>query len=122
MTSAPRELPAQIEPELGRAHRASWRPRSPRSWVCAASARLDFLSDGEDLFINEINTIPGSLSHYLWIDPAAVHDVAARLAGRSDGTPGGGLLLGGLGRVGPAGRRVHREQARMSCELTRTAR
>ena len=30
---------------------------------------MDFLSDGEDVFINEINTIPGSFSHYLWIDP-----------------------------------------------------
>jgi D-alanine-D-alanine ligase len=32
-------------------------------------ARIDFLSDGSDLVVNEINTIPGSLARYLWIDP-----------------------------------------------------
>jgi len=32
-------------------------------------ARIDFLLDGDELFVNEINTIPGSLSKYLWIDP-----------------------------------------------------
>ncbi len=32
-------------------------------------ARIDFLSDGRDLFVNEINTIPGSLARYLWVDP-----------------------------------------------------
>jgi len=32
-------------------------------------ARIDFLvSDGE-LFVNEVNTIPGSMAVYLWIDP-----------------------------------------------------
>ena len=32
-------------------------------------ARLDFLLDSDDLYVNEINTIPGSLARYLWIDP-----------------------------------------------------
>ena len=32
-------------------------------------ARLDFLTDGDELVVNEINTIPGSLARYLWIDP-----------------------------------------------------
>jgi D-alanine-D-alanine ligase len=32
-------------------------------------ARLDFLMDGGELFVNEINTIPGSLARYLWVDP-----------------------------------------------------
>ena len=32
-------------------------------------ARLDFLADGDELVVNEINTIPGSLARYLWIDP-----------------------------------------------------
>jgi D-alanine-D-alanine ligase len=32
-------------------------------------ARIDFLSDGGELVINEVNTIPGSLAKYLWVDP-----------------------------------------------------
>ncbi|MGA2529717.1 MAG: hypothetical protein ABSG36_11210 [Acidimicrobiales bacterium] len=68
MSSAPRELPALIEPGLEA--RIGKLAREVASLVgLRGVARLDFLSDGEDLFINEINTIPGSLSHYLWIDP-----------------------------------------------------
>jgi D-alanine-D-alanine ligase len=33
-------------------------------------ARVDFLSDGQrELWLNEVNTIPGSLARYLWVDP-----------------------------------------------------
>jgi D-alanine-D-alanine ligase len=32
-------------------------------------ARIDFLSDGDQFVVNEINTIPGSLARYLWVDP-----------------------------------------------------
>jgi D-alanine-D-alanine ligase len=35
-------------------------------------ARVDFLVDGSAWFVNEINTIPGSLARYLWVDPAPV--------------------------------------------------
>jgi len=31
-------------------------------------ARVDFLLDGEELWLNEVNTIPGSLSKHLWTD------------------------------------------------------
>jgi D-alanine-D-alanine ligase len=68
MTSAPRELPAQIQPELEQ--RIRMLAHEVASLVgLRGVARLDFLSDGEDLFVNEVNTIPGSLSHYLWINP-----------------------------------------------------
>ena len=30
------------------------------------NARIDFLFDGNNIFVNEINTIPGSISFYLW--------------------------------------------------------
>jgi len=68
MTSAPRELPAQIKPDL------ELRLRALAAEVATllglrGVARLDFLSDGELLFVNEVNTIPGSLARYLWIDP-----------------------------------------------------
>ena len=32
-------------------------------------ARIDFLVRDGELWINEVNTIPGSLSLYLWVDP-----------------------------------------------------
>lgn len=65
MATAPRELPAQIDPEL------EGRLRSHAVTVAEVAlvrsvARIDFLLVGEDLFVNEINTIPGSLSWYFW--------------------------------------------------------
>ncbi len=68
MTSAPRELPAEIEPEIEQRIRMLV-PEVASLVGLRGVARLDFLSDGEDVFINEINTIPGSLAHYLWVDP-----------------------------------------------------
>ena len=32
-------------------------------------ARIDFLERAGVLWVNEVNTIPGSLSLYLWVDP-----------------------------------------------------
>ncbi len=32
-------------------------------------ARIDFLVRADDVWVNEINTIPGSLAAYLWVDP-----------------------------------------------------
>ncbi|MGD2042426.1 MAG: hypothetical protein PVJ28_02180 [Acidimicrobiia bacterium] len=32
-------------------------------------ARIDFLQREGDLFVNEVNTIPGSMAVYLWVDP-----------------------------------------------------
>jgi D-alanine-D-alanine ligase len=32
-------------------------------------ARIDFLAKDGELFVNEVNTIPGSMAVYLWIDP-----------------------------------------------------
>ncbi len=39
--------------------------------LCAVRgvARLDFLANDGELFVNEINTIPGSLAKYLFVDP-----------------------------------------------------
>ena len=68
MVSAPKELPAQISPEWD----ASIRDIATRLVPIAAVrgiARIDFLADGDDLYVNEINTIPGSLAKHLWIDP-----------------------------------------------------
>ena len=36
--------------------------------ACEGVARIDFIKDEQDkrVYVNEINTIPGSLSNYLW--------------------------------------------------------
>jgi len=68
MVGAKRELPAVLADALadelvGAARRVAE--------LCGLRgvARIDFLSDGTELVVNEINTIPGSLAKYLWIDP-----------------------------------------------------
>jgi D-alanine-D-alanine ligase len=44
-----------------------------RTFECAGVARIDFLREGSTgaVYFNEINTIPGSLSFYLW-EPSGV--------------------------------------------------
>jgi D-alanine-D-alanine ligase len=43
-------------------------------------ARIDFLLEGKEWYVNEINTIPGSLSKLLWVSPAlALPDLLAGL-------------------------------------------
>lgn len=68
MATAPRELPAPIPAEL------EARLRDYATTVASLAsvrgvARIDFLLDGDTLYLNEINTIPGSLSWHLWVDP-----------------------------------------------------
>jgi D-alanine-D-alanine ligase len=69
MASAPRELPAQIPAVLlDRIRDVAL--RVARLIGVRGIARIDFLSDGsEELWLNEVNTIPGSLARYLWVDP-----------------------------------------------------
>ena len=68
MLSAPRELPARIDPGLEGELRES---AFAAAQVLGARgvSRIDFLSDGHVLYLNEINTVPGSLARYLFIDP-----------------------------------------------------
>lgn len=68
MTTAPRELPAEIPSELAEQIRRSAREVAALVGLRGV-ARVDFLSDGEGAYVNEINTIPGSLSRYLFVDP-----------------------------------------------------
>jgi D-alanine-D-alanine ligase len=65
LSSAPRELPAQIEPPVATAIETAARSIAVLARVRGV-ARLDFLLAGERLYVNEINTIPGALSWYLW--------------------------------------------------------
>jgi len=68
MASAPRELPAVLSASLADEVRRLARAVAEVSEVRGV-ARIDFLSDGEALYVNEVNTIPGSLARYLWVDP-----------------------------------------------------
>ena len=68
MAAAPRELPAEIPDELD-AELRSAAIRVAALVSVRGVARIDFLSDGSTFAVNEINTIPGSLARYLWIDP-----------------------------------------------------
>ena len=37
-----------------------------RALDCRGVVRIDFMIDGDDIYVGEINTIPGSLAFYLW--------------------------------------------------------
>lgn len=72
MVSAPRELPAQLAPGLEK------ELRDAATTVAAVAGargvwRIDFLvGDGGQWWVNEVNTIPGSLAKYLWSGDAPV--------------------------------------------------
>lgn len=67
MSSLKRRLPAEISPEMTEQIR-SLAVATFRTLGCNGVARVDFLTDAKtgEVFVNEINTIPGSLSFYLW--------------------------------------------------------
>jgi D-alanine-D-alanine ligase len=69
MASAPRQLPAQLPDVLTDALRTA-ALEIARLCDVRGVARIDFLSDGESWYVNEINTVPGSLARYLWVEPA----------------------------------------------------
>ena len=71
MAGAQREIPAPIPEELT-LHIQNLATLAFQVLDCAGIARIDFLvSDEEQVYVNEINTIPGSFSFYLW-EPAGI--------------------------------------------------
>ncbi len=63
-----RRLPAPLQPDM------EAKLRSMAAQVVGIAglrsvARIDFLEKDGHLYVNEVNTIPGSLAAYLWIDP-----------------------------------------------------
>lgn len=67
MASAEREIPANIPESLSNSIQETSK-KIFRLFNCSGLARLDFLveSETENFYFNEINTIPGSFSFYLW--------------------------------------------------------
>ena len=72
MATAKRRIPADISPELA-AEIQRLAVESFRAVDAAGVARIDFLLDEANgrVYANEINTLPGSLSFYLW-EPSGV--------------------------------------------------
>ncbi|HEX2038127.1 MAG TPA: hypothetical protein VHF47_00180 [Acidimicrobiales bacterium] len=110
MASAPRELPADIPDALEKQLREAARVVAGLAGARGV-ARIDFLLDGERLFVNEINTVPGSLARYLWPELSfeqLLHDLLAEAEQRpthhyttagADGTAlrSAGTIAGKLG-------------------------
>lgn len=67
MESLQRKLPADIDDDTRQKIR-TMAVDTFRVLGCNGVARIDFIIDQEDnsIYVNEINTIPGSLSFYLW--------------------------------------------------------
>lgn len=67
MASVSRKIPAELSPEK-REEVREMAVKSFQKLGCNGVARIDFMIDEENgnLYFNEINTIPGSLSFYLW--------------------------------------------------------
>lgn len=107
MASAPRELPALLSPALTEKIRAVALAVGRLAGVRGV-ARIDFLSDGDELYLNEVNTIPGSLARYLWVDPpvsfvelleSMIAEAEARPTARHSAAGADGTVLRGAGAI-----------------------
>lgn len=107
MAGAPRELPARLPEGQEKLIRGA-ATRIAALAGLRGVARLDFLAVGDELYVNEINTIPGSLARYLWVDPevsfaALLHDLLAEATsgpGRQYTTTGAdGAILRSAGSI-----------------------
>ena len=67
MADLQREIPAKISDELRTAIRET-SVRAFQALECSGVVRIDYLLDTQtgEFWLNEVNTIPGSLSFYLW--------------------------------------------------------
>jgi len=68
MVSAPREVNPDLPGEMSKLVREAATGIAGLARLRGV-ARVDFLLDGDELWLNEVNTIPGSLSKHLWVDP-----------------------------------------------------
>ena len=107
MVSAPRELPAVLAPGQRELVEQSARTIADIASVRGV-ARLDFLWNESELYVNEINTIPGSLSKYLFVDPPVpfvtlltdlIAEALERPAHRYSAAGADGLVLRSAGSI-----------------------
>jgi D-alanine-D-alanine ligase len=107
MVSAPRELPAVLAP--GQAQTVEHHARVIAEIASVRGvARIDFLASDTELYVNEINTIPGSLSKHLFVAPALafstllgdlVTEAIERPAHRYSAAGADGLVLRSAGSI-----------------------
>lgn len=64
-SEAKRRIPADID-EVLKEKIEKLAKESFKAVDGCGNARIDFLFDGNNIYVNEINTIPGSISFYLW--------------------------------------------------------
>ncbi|MGH3770215.1 MAG: hypothetical protein ACRDRW_02255 [Pseudonocardiaceae bacterium] len=85
LVSAPREIPAKVPDQVAEQARKLARAIANLVGVSGIT-RLDFLLSGGELYINEINTIPGAMALYLWPDQISyaqlLLDMVAEARGR----------------------------------------
>lgn len=76
MSSLQRKLPAEISGEVREKIRGM-AVRTFQALGCSGVSRIDFMidQDTDEIYVNEINTIPGSLSFYLWEPLGVSYDV-----------------------------------------------
>lgn len=105
LTSAPRELPAQI-PDSVAAAMAEAALRVQQATGLDGICRVDFLSDGEQIYVNEVNSIPGAMALYLWpeVPPAQIlhgmiEQAKMRLSQRASETFENGAALRAAGGI-----------------------
>ncbi len=107
MASAPRELPADLPAPLADDLRHAAR-RIGELALLRGVARIDFLTNGTEWVVNEINTIPGSLARYLWIEPVVpfarlledmIAEARARPMARYSAAGADGLVLRGASSI-----------------------
>lgn len=60
-----KNIPANLSDEL-RTKIENYAKLAFKSIDCRGNARIDFLVKEEDVYVNEINTMPGSIAFYLW--------------------------------------------------------
>ena len=65
LSQSKRRIPADIEENIEE-QIINYAKEAFKAVDCCGNARIDFLLDGNNIFVNEINTIPGSISFYLW--------------------------------------------------------
>ncbi|HWG74238.1 MAG TPA: hypothetical protein VG184_09310 [Acidimicrobiales bacterium] len=102
MVSAPRQLPAVLAEDVEKGLRDAAGAIAAAAQVRGV-ARIDFLVEDAHWWVNEINTIPGSLARYLWVGDAAVSfptlltdmitEAARRPSARWDASGADGLAL-----------------------------
>ena len=67
MASLQRQIPANVDKDT-EVKIKNYAMRTFKALGCSGVARIDLMidKDSNDIYVNEINTIPGSLSYYLW--------------------------------------------------------